>query len=83
MKKLMKPIALLFVIAVSTGAYAQQDKPSRPIEAPIKMKPATAVKHKAVKSDATKTKAIVVANREADIKRIIRKQGGLISADVK
>lgn len=78
MKKLMKPIVLMFVIAVSTGAYAQQDKSARPIKAELKGKQIMQVKRANVK-----TKALVVANRDADIQRIVRKQGGLVSAQVK
>jgi len=39
MKKLMKPVALLFVIAVSTGAYAQQEKPAAPLTPQLHKKP--------------------------------------------
>jgi hypothetical protein len=77
MKKLMKPLALLFVVAVSTGAFAQQDKPARPIKAQLKHAPAQEVQRTRVN-----TKAILVPNRKADIQRIVRRQG-ITTAPVK
>lgn len=80
MKKLMKPIALLFVVAVSTGAYAQQDKPGRAVKAQLKAeKPALVLSEN---RKMVKTKSFVVPNRDADIKRMVR-QKGLTTAEVK
>ena len=77
MKNLMKPIALLFLAAASTGAYAQQDGPAKPLKAKLKAeKPALTVQKKRL------TKAYLVPNRDADIKRIVRRQG-LSTAHVK
>lgn len=72
MKKFIKPLVLLCAIAVTTGAYAQQDKPARPIKDQLKMKHAAAAYVKRINH---KSKAEVVPNRQADIDRIIRQQG--------
>lgn len=79
MKKFMKPLAMLFIVACSTAAYAQQDKPARPIKAQLKMKEVPA---KQVQRKRASTKAILVPNRKADIQRIVR-QKGLTTAQVK
>jgi hypothetical protein len=79
MKKFMKPLAVLFLVAASTGAYAQQDKPARPIKAQLKMKEVPA---KQMQQNHKKVKALLVPNREADIKKMVRRKG-LTVAQVK
>ncbi|PWL29464.1 MAG: hypothetical protein DCO96_06805 [Fluviicola sp. XM-24bin1] len=79
MKKLMKPLVVLFAIAVSTGAYSQQDKPGKALKNELKTKEITV--HPAV-TPRVRVKHFVVKNRDADIQRIIR-QKGLTVAEVK
>lgn len=79
MKKLMKPIVLLMAIAVSAGAYAQQDGPARPIKKQLKAKEVT--EHPSV-TPRVRVKHEVTKNRQADIQRIIREHG-LTVAEVK
>ncbi|MCR9173149.1 MAG: hypothetical protein NXI10_11680 [bacterium] len=79
MKKLMKPVVFLFAIAVSAGAYAQQDKPARPVKKQVRTQ--QMVKQPAAKPQAG-VKQQVVQNRDADIKRIVRSHG-LTTAEIK
>ncbi|XOV68391.1 MAG: hypothetical protein ACFHU9_04290 [Fluviicola sp.] len=79
MKKLMRPIVFLFAIAVSAGAYAQQDQPARPIKKQLKSKEIT---EQPAATPRVRVKHQIVQNRPADIKRIVREQG-LTLAEVK
>jgi len=72
MKKFIKPLVFLCAVAVTTGAYAQQDKPARPIKAQLKMKHVPA-KH--IQSANHKSKAELIPNRKADIQRMIQRKG--------
>ncbi len=79
MKKLMKPLVFLFAIAISAGAYAQQDSPARPIKKQLKVKEIT--EHPAV-TPRVRVKHQIAKNRKADIQRIVREKG-LTIAEVK
>ncbi len=79
MKKLMKPLVFLFAIAISAGAYAQQDNPGRPIKKQLKEKEITG--HPAA-TPRIRVKHQIAKNRKADIQRIVR-QKGLAVAEVK
>jgi hypothetical protein len=78
MKKLMKPLVFLFAIAISAGAYAQ-DNPSRPIKKQLKDKEVT---HHPKVTPRIRVKHLVVKNRKADIQRIVREKG-LTVAEIK
>lgn len=71
MKKFIKPLVFLFAIAVTTGAYAQQDRSIRPVKEELKKKHEPATKFQ--RSNYT-PKVEAVPNRKKDVQRVVRKK---------